>query len=163
MLVYGLEVQQLSVHDLKRLDSVYTDMASRVIALRRDRQRPWLEWRIRSLREARDKINSSKTASMPSYRVGLAMWGVGVAAATGCLGGLLKNILMYRSLGWWYGDKKRNGAREGHPTHTRSGPRRRWEGALHRYSTAKFGRHWLQVLDNPSGAARDFACNILTV
>ena len=111
---------------MKRLDRVYVDMASRVIALRRKRDCPWLEWRIASLRLAREKITSNKVVHLPSYRVGLAVWRVGVAVATGCMGGLIKNIVSYRSLGWWYGDKKRKGAREGHPAHARSGPRRRW-------------------------------------
>ena len=86
-----------------------------------------------------------------------------MAAATGCMGGLLKSIITYRSLGWWFCDKKTKGARDGHPTHARSGPRKRWEGALHRYCTAKFGRSWLEVLDNPSGADKDFAFNILSI
>ena len=74
VLVYGLEVQQLTVQDLKRLDSVYTDMASRVLALRRGRERPWLEWRIASLRAAKVKITSSKIVHLPSFREGLPMW-----------------------------------------------------------------------------------------
>ena len=55
VLTYGVEVQQLTMQDLKRLDSAYVDMASRVIAPRRMPQQPWLEWRIAALRLAKEK------------------------------------------------------------------------------------------------------------
>ena len=64
-----------------------------------------------------------------------------------------------RSLGWWQSSKREKGAREGQPSHARSGPRRRWEKHLHLYAVAKRGESWIDSVQHPDAMsfAKDFA------
>ena len=81
ILVFGVETQQVGPNDLKRLDSAFIDMASRVIAMPRA-GRPWLEWRIDSLRSARAALEEAHFNRVATV-VGRAMFRVACWAVSG--------------------------------------------------------------------------------
>ena len=93
----------------------------------------------------------------------MAMWRLGVRAISGDMGDTLLKCLKFRSLGWWLGEKKANGARAGKPAHSRSGPRRRWETGLQNYATEKLGESWIDLVARADVAewAHNFAHNLM--
>ena len=85
-LTYAVETQQVSADQLKKLDSVFNDMVSRIFAFKRDRTLPWLSWRIENLRNAKNVIQRANI-KIPSFVVGESMWRVACRLRRGtCLG-----------------------------------------------------------------------------
>ena len=80
ILVFGVEAQQVTERELKKLDSIYVDMASRVISRRRLPGQVWLDWRIEALREAKLVLTSNNG----SYR--RFGWGWRCVGGAGCVG-----------------------------------------------------------------------------
>ena len=64
------------------------------------------------------------------------------------------NLLRYRSYGWWSSNRREKGANHGVPTHTRSGPRKRWELGMSKFMLAFNGVHWIDESIDPGFSHR---------
>ena len=66
--------------------------------------------------------------------------------AQGDVPGEITEMVRFRSLGWWVNSSRLRGANHGKPTHSRSGPRRRWETMVHNYVVGFLGEAWIDAL-----------------
>ena len=138
VLVFAFEVLTLSKSEFKKLGSCFVDIVSRALKTPRLGNETWIDWRSRTLRNAKKQIIKNRIL-LPSQAIAKQKWRMARRLAKDPGTSEIRRAFEYRPLFWWRNASDWSWRQR--PSHERSGFRRRWEQSIQDYVSGS-GRGW---------------------